>query len=116
MKTQSQESISLSTPAICNTHTSLYRLVNRLQDGRLQRDADKKTVITRDVDETLPISGDEDTLALIIEGLQTNALYYTSGCCVRLETVRIDDDCRQLPGGNIKSMNIIFSKASENAA
>ena len=82
----------------------------------MQRAADKKTVITRDVDQTLPISGDEDTLAVIIEGLQANALYYTSGCCVRLETARSSDDCLQAPGASIKSMNIIFSKASENAA
>jgi len=46
----------------------------------------KKSFIINDVDRSVTIAAEENSLAYIIGNLLSNAIYRTSGCCIRVET------------------------------
>ncbi len=73
------------------SRTSLHQLVNRLQNGLLQQAVEKKSIIINDVDKTLSIRTDEDMLAYLIGSIMGNAVFSTSNCCIRVETVCTED-------------------------
>jgi hypothetical protein len=110
------QSCTYSSKPVIYMHTPLHQLANRLQAAECFRRLDKKRVVIKDVDNALHISGDEDTLAFMIQGLQNNALYYTSGCCIQVErTCDKSEDCAE-KANRMRSMNIFFSKIPGTAA
>jgi signal transduction histidine kinase len=79
------------TDSIYSTPTSLYKLVSSLQAGLLPLAVDRKSIIINDIDKTISVLTDEDTLAFIIGGLISNAVYSTSNCCIRVEALCVED-------------------------
>ena len=73
------------------SRTSLHQLVNRLQNGLLQQAVEKKSIIINDVDKTLSTRTDEDLLSYLIGSIMGNAVYSSSNCCIRVETICTED-------------------------
>ncbi len=65
---------------------SLYELVKKLQSNLLSQATAKNSFIVNDIDKSVFVIADENTLAYIIGNLLGNAVYRTSGCCIRVET------------------------------
>jgi C4-dicarboxylate-specific signal transduction histidine kinase len=61
-------------------------MVSRLQSALLPQAVDKKSLIINDVDKTLLLDADENTLAYVVGSLLSNAVYSTSNSCIRVET------------------------------
>ena len=66
--------------------TSLYELVKKLQKSLLPQATAKKSFIVNDIDQSVVVQEEENALAYIIGNLLSNAVYRTSGCCIRVET------------------------------
>ena len=75
------------TNSNCGTPVSLYKLVSKLQVGLLPQATYKKSIIINDVDKSVSIVVDEDILAFVVGSLMSNAIYSTSNCCIRVETI-----------------------------
>lgn len=86
MKNPSQQPPARFATALCGTVTPLYDLVNRLQISLMPQATCKKSFIINDVDRSVTIAAEENSLAYIIGNLLSNAIYRTSGCCIRVET------------------------------
>ncbi len=87
MKNQAQQ---MSAPALSPAGlqpTSLYQLVNKLQHSLLSQAASKKSFIINNIDKSVAVFAEENTLAYVIGNLLSNAVYSTSDCCIRVETV-----------------------------
>jgi signal transduction histidine kinase len=65
---------------------SLYELVKKLQFSLLPQATAKKSFIVNDIDKAVVVPAEENTLAYIVGNLLSNAVYRTSGCCIRVET------------------------------
>lgn len=66
---------------------SIYQLVNKLQANLLPQAVQKKSFIINDVDRNISITADENILAYIVSSLVSNAIFSTSDCCIRIETI-----------------------------
>ena len=66
--------------------TSLYELVKKLQISLLPQATGKKSFIVNDIDQSVTVAAEENSLAYIIGNLLSNAVYRTSECCIRVET------------------------------
>lgn len=65
---------------------SLYTITKKIQAGLLTRATAKNSFIVNDIDRSVFVAAEEKTLAYIIGNLLSNAVYRTSGCCIRVET------------------------------
>jgi signal transduction histidine kinase len=70
-------------------------MVSRLQSALLPQAVGKKTLIINDVDKSLSLDTDENTLAYVVGCMLSNAVYSTSNSCIRVETAR-DENGMQL--------------------
>ena len=86
MKNLSQ-SVPTQTPVQFNSiATPLYDLVKKLQISLLPQATNKNSFIVNDIDKSVTVSAEENSLAYIIGNLLSNAIYRTSDCCIRVET------------------------------
>jgi signal transduction histidine kinase len=69
--------------------TSLYELVKKLQTSLLPQATAKRSFIVNEVNKALMVPAEENALAYIVGNLLSNAVYRTSGCCIRVETTCI---------------------------
>ncbi len=121
MQDYCSEETSKSETADQYGHTPLSQLEKRLAFGLLPGMMDKKSIVFENVDKSHAISGDEDMLAFIIGGLKTNAMYFTSGCSVRVEAVYFKEELQQRESPSAqddatKAFIIVFSRSPQNAA
>ncbi len=65
---------------------SLYGLVKKLQAGLLPQATAKNSFIVNDIAASVFVTAEEKVLTYIIGNLLANAVYRTSGCCIRVET------------------------------
>jgi signal transduction histidine kinase len=91
MKSQSWPLVKQLKTTIRKTPVFLYDLVSRLQVGLLHQASGKKSVIINDVDKSHSIPVDNEILAYIVGSIMSNAVYSTSDCCIRVETVQRQD-------------------------
>lgn len=80
------QTFAAASPAPCSTVTSLYDLVKKLQVSLMPQATGKKSFIVNDVDKSVTVAAEENSLAYIIGNLLSNAIYRTSACCIRVET------------------------------
>lgn len=65
---------------------SLHNLIKKLQTKLLTQATAKNSFIVNDIDKAAFVVADEKTLSYILGNLLGNAVYRTSGCCIRVET------------------------------
>jgi hypothetical protein len=83
---------AVETATVHSDHSvSIFQLVSRLQANLLPQAIQKKSFIINDVDRTISVTADENILAFIVSSLVSNAIFSTSNCCIRVETVNTDD-------------------------
>lgn len=68
-------------------HTHLNSLVSKLVSGLLPEAVAKRSFIVNEVDASVFIDADQQKLSYIIGGMVGNAVYSTSECCIRVETI-----------------------------
>jgi hypothetical protein len=91
MKNQSWPLLKKLKAAIRTAPVSLHDLVSQIQVVLLQQAIEKKSLIINDVDKTHSIPVDNDVLAYILGSIMSNAVCSTSDCCIRVETVQLDN-------------------------
>lgn len=77
---------SLST----QTTISLHQIVNRLQKSFMPLAVSRKSFIINDVDASLHLHADEQTLAFVVGNLLTNAISSSKSVCIRVEARQTD--------------------------
>jgi len=81
------QSVPIQSPVHFNSITTpLYDLVKKLQISLLPQATNKNSFIINDIDKSVTVSAEENSLAYIIGNLLSNAIYRTSDCCIRVET------------------------------
>jgi hypothetical protein len=91
MKNQLQQTRGSSIIPHCGQATSLHQLVNKLQLSLLSQAVNKKSFIINNIDKSVTVFAEENTLAYVIGSLLCNAVYSTSDCCIRVETTPMAD-------------------------
>lgn len=86
MKNLSSSIPAKSGVSFTSTATPLYDLVKKLQISLLPQATGKNSFIVNDIDKSVTVSAEENSLAYIIGNLLSNAIYRTSDCCIRVET------------------------------
>ena len=88
MKNPSSVQAPLTNMSSSETSTvSLYELVKKLQGSLLPQTNSRKSFIVNDIDKSLLVPAEENTLAYIVGNLLSHAVYRTSCCCIWIETV-----------------------------
>lgn len=75
-----------------NSHIHLNTLVSKLISGLLPEAIEKRSIVVNDVDASVFIHAGENELSYVITGLISNAVYSTSNCCIRVQTVVRDGE------------------------
>ena len=72
------------------TAVSLRQIVSRLQTSFIPLAVSKKSLIINDVDASLHLQADEQTLAFVVGNLLTNAIISSKSVCIRVEAIQTD--------------------------